>query len=48
MQKELGRRKVLIVHEGMEEAVALMSTVLPAWDRVLARQCQFSPELLLR
>jgi hypothetical protein len=30
VQKDFGRKKVLIVYEGMEEAVALMSTVLPA------------------
>lgn len=37
VQRDLGRRKVLIVYEGMEEAIALMSTVLLAWDKVLAR-----------
>ncbi len=30
VQKDFGRRKVLIVYEGMEEAVVLMRTILPA------------------
>jgi hypothetical protein len=38
VQRDLRRRKVLIVYEGIEETVALMSTVLPTWDKVLACQ----------
>jgi hypothetical protein len=30
VQRDLGTKKVLIVYEGIEEAIALMSTVLPA------------------
>jgi hypothetical protein len=48
VQKDFGRRNVLIVYEGMEEAVALMSTVLPAWDKVLARQPSIFPSTLVK
>jgi hypothetical protein len=30
VQRDLGRMKILIVYEGIEEAIALMSTVLSA------------------
>jgi len=48
VHRELGKKKVLIVYEGMEEAVALMSIVLPAWDRVLARQPSIFPRTLAK
>jgi hypothetical protein len=48
LQRELGRRKVFIVYEGIEEAVALMRTVLPAWDRVLTRHPSIFPRTLVK
>ncbi len=35
---ESGKRKVLMAYEGIAAAMALMRTIRPAWERVLARQ----------
>jgi len=46
-QIESGRRKVLIVYDGIEEAVAFMRTTLLAWERVLALQPSIFPKTLV-